>query len=676
MSKFLGRGTIGIGLALCLSSATSGQEILFVDDDAPPGGDGLIWNSAFIHLQDALTAARAPGSEVLEIRVAQGVYRPDQDTLNPGGSGARDASFYLVDGVAIIGGFAGFGQPEPDQRDLDLYVSMLSGDLLGDDEPEFVNRTDNSYHIIVAENVGSTTRLEGLSVVGGNADGEAPFDGGGGMLMNLSELLVRDCQFADNFAIGWGGGVAATLSEPVYEHCIFSGNQTQSEDGYDGGGGHYSRNSTPTLTDCYFTGNVSSRGGALHHRDIGSVSLTRCTFSQNRSPEGTGGGIYIASGKQLKLLDCVFSRNAAKFFGGAIFFRGGSLEARRCLFADNYVLNRGGAVFIGLLYDSSAIFDTCAFFSNWAKYGGACDGHIGFVLEMIFANSLFAGNKAYLRGGAAYSTYGRLRFVNSTFTANQAPEGGISFTQRLNTSSTGMRFQNCVLWDNGQNPVVDNGGTSSLEYCLIEGGWTGLGGNNIDADPDFVDADGPDDDPLTFDDNDYRLQPTSPGVDVGSNALITEGITLDFDGAQRVLDGDSDGLALVDLGAFELMPDCNENGIADEFDLSEGASTDCNSNHIPDECEVPFCNNLIATVYVDPCGFIVGGLLDGQPYRGVLLGTFGRDVIVGTERSEIIISFRGDDVICGNGGFDRILNPYGHKPASRRHSPPTNADRR
>ena len=84
----------------------------------------------------------------------------------------------------------------------------------------------------------------------------------------------------------------------------------------------------------------------------------------------------------------------------------------------------------------------------------------------------------------------------------------------------------------------------------------------------------------------------------------------------------------------------------------------------------------MVSVYVDSTETIVGGLLDGRPYRGVLLGTFGHDVIVGTERSDIIISFMGDDVICGNGGFDRIITPHGHTPAHGRHLRPTNTDRR
>ena len=53
-----------------------GQATLYVDDDAPPGGDGASWNAAFDDLQDALTAAAGGG--VSRIFVAQGAYLPDE----------------------------------------------------------------------------------------------------------------------------------------------------------------------------------------------------------------------------------------------------------------------------------------------------------------------------------------------------------------------------------------------------------------------------------------------------------------------------------------------------------------------------------------------------------------------------------------------------------------------
>ena len=90
------------------------QPIIYVDANASgPVHDGSSWCAGFVHLQDALAVARdAPGT-VAEIRVADGVYKPDRDQTNPDGTGDRAASFQLVDAVALRGGYAGCGAEDP-----------------------------------------------------------------------------------------------------------------------------------------------------------------------------------------------------------------------------------------------------------------------------------------------------------------------------------------------------------------------------------------------------------------------------------------------------------------------------------------------------------------------------------------------------------------------------------
>jgi len=46
------------------------------------------------------------------------------------------------------------------------------------------------------------------------------------------------------------------------------------------------------------------------------------------------------------------------------------------------------------------------------------------------------------------------------------------------------------------------------------------GDGNIDADPLFVDPDGPDNDPNTWEDKDYHLSPGSPCIDAGCNGAV------------------------------------------------------------------------------------------------------------------------------------------------------------
>src|SRR5438477_11009484 len=78
--------------------AVLGAQILYVDDDAPAGGDGLQWASAFHFLQDALDAARRMPA-IKEIRVAQGTYLPDHG-INVK-IGDQHAEFRIVSGTAL-----------------------------------------------------------------------------------------------------------------------------------------------------------------------------------------------------------------------------------------------------------------------------------------------------------------------------------------------------------------------------------------------------------------------------------------------------------------------------------------------------------------------------------------------------------------------------------------------
>lgn len=84
--------------ALLLSAAAEAGQVVHVDDDAVPGGDGSTWNTAYRFLQDAIAAASNPRNGIAEVRIAQGLYRPDRDEVNPAGTGDRLVSFQLVNG--------------------------------------------------------------------------------------------------------------------------------------------------------------------------------------------------------------------------------------------------------------------------------------------------------------------------------------------------------------------------------------------------------------------------------------------------------------------------------------------------------------------------------------------------------------------------------------------------
>src|SRR5216110_1584324 len=112
----MGRGTnLSSASSKCQIETLERRRLLsamrFVDAGRLGGAhDGTSWGDAFTDLQQALAAATAGDT----IRVADGTYTPSSTTN-------RASSFTMKNGVAVIGGFAGFGAPDPDARDVALH---------------------------------------------------------------------------------------------------------------------------------------------------------------------------------------------------------------------------------------------------------------------------------------------------------------------------------------------------------------------------------------------------------------------------------------------------------------------------------------------------------------------------------------------------------------------------
>ena len=131
-----------------LPGGVTAQRILYVDAGASGANDGSAWADAFTDVQDALAAA-ARGDEIW---VAEGVYKPvvpadSANVTNP----ERGELFQLKNGVSLYGGFAG-NEANRDERDVLIYPTILSGDLLGNDtdnvDPDDPARSDNSWHVV------------------------------------------------------------------------------------------------------------------------------------------------------------------------------------------------------------------------------------------------------------------------------------------------------------------------------------------------------------------------------------------------------------------------------------------------------------------------------------------------------------------------------------------------
>ena len=289
---------------------------LFVDGDAAAGGYGLDWPVAFADLQDALMVAEllntdgVASNDVDQIWIAEGTYSPSEE-LESGD--ARSASFSLLDGVSLYGGFVG-NETSLDQRDLSAaHTTTLSGDLGTLDEA-----SDNAYTVVYCgESVEAV--LDGLTITSGNANGDFNYDfyeeSMGGGIYNAGTLTINDSTVTENSASS-GGGIFNNGGSLTVVRSTFSGNTATV------GGGIYSDefsgDSTLTMTNSVIEDNMASyNGGGLYSRS--EATITNSTIVNNTagtgSSGGSGGGIYNNYGN-MTLVNLTIANNAAPLGGG------------------------------------------------------------------------------------------------------------------------------------------------------------------------------------------------------------------------------------------------------------------------------------------------------------------------------------------------------------------------
>jgi hypothetical protein len=452
-------------LALSVAPALA-QSTLYADDDAPPGGDGLSWNTAYRFLQDALADAAASGGAITEIRVAQGTYLPDRDEVNPGGDPSdccapngspgcddpaceadvcaalapccvidwdancaalaadlcgsqcadpRLATFQLLDGVSVVGGYAGLGAPDPNERLIETYVTVLSGDILGDDDTGGTN-AENCYHVVTGSGTDATAVLEGFTVTAGNANGpDPPTSAGGGIVIASGDPTISQCWITGNAAASVGGGISCGLASPTISSCIIEANVATGAIAV--GGAMTNSESDPVLIECEFIGNTASSAGAIHNY-LSNPTFTGCRFEGNIATGGDSGAMTNAVDSNPVLTDCQFIANTAAGWGGAMLNYQSSPAMTGCTFSGNGSSSAGGA--LAIRDQSHPVLIDCVFTDNYGTNGGAIRNHNGSDPTLIGCS--FTGNFTTQYGGGAIRslTDCDMVLIACTFTGNSA----------------------------------------------------------------------------------------------------------------------------------------------------------------------------------------------------------------------------------------------------------------
>ncbi len=271
-------GKTGTGTLTIEESSSGGPSntVYYVNTNNPTPGNGLSWTAAFVDLQDALDVAQ----DTHQIWIAQGTYFP---TNTDGSQDLRDASFRVIPGVEIFGGFLG-DELTVGQRDPKQYRVILSGDLNNDDDTGGDN-SDNAFHVVTANYTsGPSARLDSVSITRGNSLN----NGAGVFVINSSPngfFELSRCDILDNNAV-WGAGIYVLEGGITINRCAILRNISSKH-----GSGIYSWGSV-SISNSLLTANRSFGLGVIYTNAFTSIS--NCTIVQNLSRNI--GGIYAAQG--------------------------------------------------------------------------------------------------------------------------------------------------------------------------------------------------------------------------------------------------------------------------------------------------------------------------------------------------------------------------------------------
>ncbi len=349
--------------------------------------------------------------------------------------------------------------------------------------------------------------------------------GGGILCWSYSSPTIINSDISHNQAT-YGGGIHCDLSSPAITSCTirynlaanpFSGDEIPTTNNaltnfniFSSGGGIYTFRSKPVISECDISYNEASEDGGgvycenfldevliLQHfpdpqplpEDISPV-LLRCDITSNVARRN-GGGIAAQYGASPKVVNCLFSKNAATGYGGA-------------LYAGDY-------------------FEPCDPADAMAGIPDPC--WLIPTLDMIplseprIINSTLSDNVA-VSGGAVFADNNSLpMFLNSILWGN------------LN-SEIGTSVENIGRLPDGRSAVAD--GSVVATYSNVAGGYAGTG--NIDSDPMFEDRPN----------GDYHLMLGSPSVNSGTD--VGDVPLDDRDGTPRPQPVGGD----YDMGAYEL----------------------------------------------------------------------------------------------------------------------------
>jgi len=420
---------------------------------------------------------------------------------------------------------------------------------------------NNAVRVFNIQSATAIVVMTGFRITGGNGSGTVgAIIADGGAIRNIGNLTLNSMIIQTNTARA-GGGV---YTSGAGNRLTINGGSILGNSATSSGGGIFGSESIVNLTNVTVSGNTASSsgggisvGGTLNitggsiagNTAVDSVgggncrqwhiTVTNASITSNRADgsNGQGGGMFVSG--STTITDSTLSGNTAQLAGGGIFFQSGTHSITGTTLSGNAagnipgsLLNRGGG-----LVNSGATVN--------------------------ISNSTVSGNSSGCDcGGGGITTFngGTTNLRNVTIannTASAGPGGGI-ISSLTGLPSGATNIGNTIVADNTAltNPDV-NGAIVSQGFNLVRTRGTSTGYVASDqpngSDP-MLEALGNNGGPTQT----HRLLAGSRAIDAGSNALAvnpSNGAPLITDqrgaGFARILDGNGNGTATVDIGAFE-----------------------------------------------------------------------------------------------------------------------------
>jgi len=330
-------------------------------------------------------------------------------------------------------------------------------------------------------------------------------------------------------------GSVVTFSSGETRNAVLEGFTVRNGANAFSGGGVLIQNSAPTVLGNWILNNGACSGAGIYSY-FSSPLIKGNTISRNyvyACSGASGLGVYVGGDSAAELIENVITENSGFADGGGVtLFAAGRAVLRSNVIARNVTSG----------------------FSPCTSGGGIWMVNFS---QATIVNNLVVGNVAGCGGGLYWGgSTGVTTFANNTFADNDAAEG--SAIDVSGVDGRHLIANNLIIGKAGQTafycrnststppPVVSTSdvwtpqGFAFGGTCLDQTGLRGnLSANPLFARNAFADVAG-----------DYHLQMGSPAIDAGDDTAPGMAAA-DLDGNARVADGDGDGAARVDMGAYE-----------------------------------------------------------------------------------------------------------------------------